>query len=234
LTHCKAPNSYIFSNGRGCSVPDIGLIDQNEYIILYIGYYDNVIPDWSLQNPNCSDEHSNNFLALFTTGSSKLEDGSYGNLTALFCQPRYELNEAYITVNASNGMMTSNDLGVLKSSTTSLSEIFNTSHFEYLLGVGIQPDDQRADYPDITLLDQTPQLTLYNVAWPNNNVVGFAIALNSVSVAELATPNLLREAFARAHKLLFPAAISTLARNLNTTSFTNVRRGITSAWQCPI
>jgi hypothetical protein len=144
------------------------------------------------------------------------------------------VNEAYITVNASNGMMTSNDLGVLKSNTTSLSEIFNTSHFEYLLGVGIQPDDQRADYPDITLLDQTPQLTLYNVAWPNNNVVGFAIALNSVSVAELATPNLLREAFARAHKLLFPAAISTLTRNLNTTSFTNVRRGITSTWQCPI
>lgn len=222
----EAPNGYTFSNGRGCLVPDIGLLATSEYLIYYIGYYDNAILDWSLQNPNCSDEHANNFLAIFTTRSSKLEDGSYGNLTALFCQPQYHVNEAYITVNASNGMMTTTDLGPLKASPTSFSDIFNTSHFEYLLGVGIQPDGERADFPDITVLDQTAQLVSYNVTYPVTNMVGFAVALNPNSVADLAAPNLLQQAFARTHKLLFTTAVSTLTKTLNTTAFENVRQGI--------
>jgi hypothetical protein len=220
------PDGYTFSNGRGCLVPDITLEVINEYLVLYIGYYSNAVLDWYLQGPNCTQEHSNNFLALFTSKSSALGDGSYANLTAIFCQPRYQINEAYVTVNALNGTIASNDQVLSQPTSASMGDIFNTSHFEYLLGVGLQPDTQRADYPNTIILDQTPQLLARNISWPSNNLVGFAVALNEFPAPDLADPNLLRQSFARAHKLLFSAAISTLTTTLNTNTFENTRPGI--------
>jgi hypothetical protein len=143
-----------------------------------------------------------------------------------YFQPRYQISEAYVTVNALNGTIVARDLVLSQPRSVSMGDIFNTSHFEYLLGVGLLPDTHRADYPNTIILDQTPQLLAQNISWPVKNMVGFAVALNDFPVLDLADPNLLQQSFARAHRLLFSAAISTLTTTLNTKTFENTRPGI--------
>lgn len=224
-----SPTGYTFDNGRGCSVSYIVLAPATfgaKYMVSYIGYYDNAILDWSLQNRNCSSEHANNFLALWASKASVVNNTSqYGDLVALFCRPSYTIQNAHITVNASNGVILSSSVNNSTANVAPIGDSFNTSHFEYLMGVGVQSYDQRANYPDTALLEQFPSIESYGVAWPVPNMVGFALALNPVTVPDLAVPANLHDAFERAHKLLFSAAISTLTVPLNDTKFTDVRTG---------
>ncbi len=103
------PKGYTFSNGRGCSVPglDIFLNGDGEFLVNYIGYYDSAYLDWALQNPNCSAEFSSTFLAIWALGSSFVEDLVtfdlyFSNMTSLFCETHYHVEEHFVTVNDSN------------------------------------------------------------------------------------------------------------------------------------
>ncbi|KAH7374207.1 hypothetical protein BKA64DRAFT_649216 [Cadophora sp. MPI-SDFR-AT-0126] len=223
------PKGYTFSNGRGCSVSQMVLASttfNTQYMVAYIGYHNNAVLDWSLQNPNCSLEHSNNFLAVWASRDSLIRSGIYQNLTALFCRPSYHIQEMYVKVNASDGMVATTDLMSPKEIGKNVSDSFNTTHFEYLLGVGMQPDQQRGDFPDTALLEQFPQLLDYNLTWPVSNMVGFGIAQNTTSVAGLADPDRLHDAFERAHKLLFGVAFSTLTLAQTSTDLQNMRSGM--------
>jgi len=59
---------------------------KRTHILLYIGYYDDYCVDWALANSNCSLEFSNNFLAIWASSASMTANGTYGNMTALFCE----------------------------------------------------------------------------------------------------------------------------------------------------
>lgn len=222
------PLGYTFTNGRGCSISGVTLADTlglANYMILYVGYYDDPHSDWALQNPNCTAEFSNNFLALWASNSSRISTGIYSNLTALFCEPSYHVQQSSVKVNAFNGSVSSydpsQDLGV-----GILEKDFNISNFEYLLGVGTQQVQQRANFPDTAVLEQYPQLESYDLAWPVSNMVGFAVALNSLSIADLASPNALHQAFEKAHQLLFAIAFNTMLVAQNSSNLLDIRAGV--------
>jgi hypothetical protein len=59
------------------------------------------------------------------------------------------------------------------------------------LATGVNPTDQQTDLPNREVLDQFTQLTNYNLSWPVSNMVGFAVALNQLSLEELAAPSAL-------------------------------------------
>lgn len=208
------PLGFTFSNGNGCSVSEVVLaaMGPEEYMINYIGYYDNPNLDWSLQNPNCTVEHANNFLALYTSNSTTLGDsaGLYTNITALFCQTTYLIQEADVKVNASDGSLGTSNLSNQNSTRRQVGDSFNITHFEYLLATGIQPQGQTGNYPDLVVLEQYPRLYNYSLTWPVSNMVGFAVALSNASISDFGDPIVLHRAFESAHKLLFASAFNTL------------------------
>jgi hypothetical protein len=221
--------SYTFSNGAGCIVPDIALTDTGDssstYMVTYIGYYDNPQSDWALQNPNCSSDFANNFLALWASSSTRLQPGVYGNLTALFCQTSYTSQKMQVAVNASTNEIHSyyslrNDETII-----SLDEIFNITNFEYLLGVGVPSSSQtqRYNFPDSSILQQDARIKDYGIVWPNSNMVGFAAALSTSGVEDWGQPSVLQHTFQNAHQLLFISAFSTLTSTAE--SMENIRSG---------
>ncbi|CZS99632.1 uncharacterized protein RCO7_07940 [Rhynchosporium graminicola] len=223
------PKGYKFSNGRGCSVSQVVLATttfDTQYMVSYIGYHGNAVLDWSLNNPNCSKEHSNNFLAVWASRDSLVQPGIYNNLTALFCQPSYLVENLYVKVNASNGMVATANSLLAKVSDRKVQDVFNTTNFEYLLGVGIQPEQERGNFQDTAILEQFPQLQEYSLTWPVTNMVGFAIAQNTTSIAGLADPQELHAAFERAHRLLFAVAFNALTSARNSTNLNNIREGL--------
>jgi len=201
-----------------------------DYLVIYVGYYDNPHSDWALANPNCTAGHSSNFLALWASMASSIPDrpSYYSNLTAVFCQPTYHTTQSRVTVNASDGAVLNVIPTGLVSQAGGVGSVFNTSNFEYLIGTGIQSEDARSNYPDTILLEQYPQLTRYNLAWPVSNMVGFAVSLNPSTVADLSSTANLQRAFEKAHQLLFAVAVSTLTTSvgLNSTALKNVRTGL--------
>ncbi|CZT49573.1 uncharacterized protein RSE6_10441 [Rhynchosporium secalis] len=199
---------------------------DTQYMVSYIGYHGNAVLDWSLNNPNCSKEHSNNFLAVWASRDSLVQPGIYNNLTALFCQPSYLVENLYAKVNASNGMVDATNSLLAKVSDRKVQDVFNTTNFEYLLGVGIQPEQERGNFQDTAILEQFPQLQEYSLTWPVTNMVGFAIAQNTTSIAGLADPQELHAAFERAHRLLFAVAFNALTSARNSTNLNNIREGL--------
>ena len=208
---------YTFSNGKGCSVPEIALADtlgQGDYMLNYIGYHDNAEVDWALQNTNCSQAFSNNFLAIWASNSSRIASGVYADLTALFCETNYNVQKMSVTVNATgHGVVSGTPISGLGNRTNveSVEEIFNTTAFEYVLSTGVNPSGLRSNLPDTAVLEQYPRLMNYGLAWPMSNMVGFAVALSGVPIQDLVTPTALQSAFESAHQLLFTTAFSTLS-----------------------
>ena len=235
--------SYRFNNGDGCSVagivlPDAHHIDQiadadsstlsSDYMVNYIGYYSNAHTSYSLQNPNCTAEHSNNFLAVFAKAADRTTVGVYSNLTALFCTPSYHAEEMTVTVNASSHSVV--DARAVNSTTlvppTPFEQIFNVTNFEYILGTGISPDETRTNFDEVSIVQQYPRVQSYNLTFPVSNMVGFAVGLNSAPIQDLADPEVLRQAFQRAHQLLFTSAMNTLTGPSSLGSLRDIREGL--------
>ncbi len=214
---------YTFSNGKGCSVAQVNLpaAHNGEYMVNYIGYFNNPHVDWALQNPNCTVEFSNNFLAVWSSSEYYIESGVYSNLTALFCETSYSTQPISVTVNASDHAIVSMEFSTKNRSQPTIDnveDIFNTTAFEYILATGVNSEDQEVNLPDRAVLEQYPRLINYSLTWPVSNMVGFAVALNPSTVAELADPSALQTAFERAHQLLFATAVNSLLDTTNKTS----------------
>ncbi|KAL3426519.1 hypothetical protein PVAG01_00028 [Phlyctema vagabunda] len=207
------PKGYTFDNGKGCSV-NISLADAEapgEHMINFIGFYNSPLLDWYLQNPNCSQEFSNNILALFATAESRVSNGVYSNLTALFCEPSYHAQERYVQVNASNQAIV-RSIRTRDLDSSKVSDVLNITNFEYLISIGV--GNEKSNFQDSAVLEQYPRLAPYNVTWPLSIITGFAIASNEESIDTLIQPAALQRALEKAHQLLFSIAISVLANPL--------------------
>jgi hypothetical protein len=210
---------YTFNNGRGCIVPDVTLLpidNSTQYMITYIGYYDDTLLDWSLKNPNCSDEFSNNFLALFAPYTSETSAGVYSNLTALFCEPIYVSEELLVTVNASTYEIEHFQSINKTSSTTELGDIFNVSNFEYLIANGVPftnnpSSSQYFNFSVTGVLAGNSHIQDFGVTWPNAIMVGYAVALTDSPVAEWSQQETLRRTFEKVHQLMFVSAFNILS-----------------------
>ncbi|KAH9209381.1 hypothetical protein DL95DRAFT_477433, partial [Leptodontidium sp. 2 PMI_412] len=231
---CKPANvipertlSYSFDNGEGCSVSDSSTL-SSDYMVNYIGFYSNAHTSYSLQNPNCTAEHSNNFLALFATAADRTTVGVYRNLTAIFCKPSYHSQEMKVTVNASSHSIVEAKVASSRklATPTSIEEMFNVTTFEYILGTGISPLEERTNFDEISIVQQYPRVKNYNLTFPVSNMVGFAVSLNSAPIQDLADPEVLRRAFERAHQLLFTSALSTLTEPIQLEDLQDAREGM--------
>ncbi|KAK0130121.1 hypothetical protein ONS96_000649 [Cadophora gregata f. sp. sojae] len=223
---------YTFRNGKGCSVSQINLPvshDFGSHMINYIGYFSNPHVDWSLQNPNCTAEFSNNFLALYASGKSHVQGGIYSNITALFCETSYSSHSVTVTVNASDNTIVHQKLAYQSRSSSgaqSIQGILNTTAFEYVLATGVNPTNQKVNLPDRAVLEQYPRLMKYNLTWPVSNMVGFAVALNPSRVDDLAESTALKVAFERAHQLLFTTAFNSLLEPVTETNSSDSVAGL--------
>jgi len=183
-------------------------------MILYVQYYDDAHADWALQNPNCTVDHSHNFLALWGINLPLVVDGidwrKVGNLTALFCQPTYYVRTVTATVNASDHAVVGISYDTTLPPVTLSEDIFNVTNFEYVIGTGVTQRPVEGDIPDISLIEQYPRIFERRIQWPPSNMVGYGVAASAVEPVGLSDPLELHNAFEVAHKLLFSMAISAL------------------------
>lgn len=216
----------IFDNGRGCTISDFSFsLNSADVLLLYLGWFGDAVVDRSIGGPNCTREHADNFLAIWATKGTKFNSVDDDSMTALFCRPKYHVQEAVVTVNASDGRVASHKLIGTREQLPVPNEIFNTTHFEYLVSTGVPPVRQRANRPDTFRLEPYPSVAKYNLSWPMPNAVGFGVSLNEGTVQDLKDPKVLHRAFEKAHQLLFAVAFNIVTRPLNSTTIDRPRDG---------
>ncbi|KAL8698810.1 MAG: hypothetical protein Q9201_006364 [Fulgogasparrea decipioides] len=213
----RETSGLIFDNGRGCQTNTISPLSASGYNAFYIGYYSDPHVDWALQSPLCPSNTSHTFLAIW----ADMNDSTFNNVTALFCEPTYSVQPVEATIITSNQSVIR--VTPLGSSMALSPELFNASDFEYLLGAGISSVTARADVPQTNTLDQWPRLKKMDVCWPVSNMVGFALGLSRLPPDDYFDPIVLASSFQAVHQLLFAMAVPKLvSSNL---SATNLRQG---------
>ncbi|KFY51237.1 hypothetical protein V496_08896 [Pseudogymnoascus sp. VKM F-4515 (FW-2607)] len=229
----KVNTTWIFDNGNGCATYDIDLRGASyaEVLVMYIPYFDDPHIDWAIQNPNCTADHSDNFLAIWGA-PQQIENTTFmkfGNISAQFCRPTYHVRHVTATVNATtHAVLNIAYSDVSDSDTPLLKTDFNTTNFEYIIGTGIAENQLSkpfaGDLPDVSVIEQFPRLAEFNLPWPNNNMVGYGMAASSGQAKDLANPSEMHKAFESAHKLLFSVAVAAMTTAENPTS--NKRMGL--------
>ncbi|KAI9779104.1 MAG: hypothetical protein M1835_004766 [Candelina submexicana] len=206
---------YTFSNGKGCSVADVvpPATYANETVLEYIGYHlsDNV--DWFLQNPNCTKEFSNTFLAIYATGKTQIPKsplGAYQDLTASFCGVSYHSQAVDATVTASDFSIVS--ILPLAPMQQLSSSVFNSTAFEYLIGTGVGASPAHDAFSGHVVLEQLPRLAKFHLASPLTSMVGFGLGSSHASIAEYEDADKMHRSFEAAHKLLFALAMNAVMK----------------------
>ncbi|KAH8649687.1 hypothetical protein BGZ60DRAFT_422115 [Tricladium varicosporioides] len=228
----KSTKAYTFDNGLGCVVPSISLpaaSDAQPNALLYVPWYPDPHLDWYLETTSCPRDFQNTFLAVFATNQYPNITGVYKNVTALSCTPSYHVQSMEVVVNASSGAILRESLFTSRGELRTLPPaVFNTSNFEYLIGVGISPVIQRGDYAANTILEQSPRTEAAGIAWPTLNMAGFAYALSHSTMQQTGQwnetswtePEYLRKKFEVAHQVLFAAAFQASSRSVESASQT--------------
>lgn len=205
---------YLFDNNRGCA-QNISMSGGKEryYNMQYIGYKSDAHLDWHLASTECESEFSHQFLAIVGQGSGTGANATFGNMTAMFCEPSYTQQEVSVTVDATTGRPLEKSLTELAAPSPLENSVFNISAFEFLLHAGFSSVVVPRDYPDNLILNQYAKLYKSNISWPTTNMVGFAIGLHNGTMSDFLNTTVIRESYAAAHRLVFSSAISTLVSN---------------------
>ncbi|CAG8952905.1 hypothetical protein HYFRA_00007619 [Hymenoscyphus fraxineus] len=170
-------------------------------------------------------EHSNNFLAIWAEQTNRntteysLENW-LASMTAVFCIPSYHVQQATVTVNATTQAIV--DLSIAPKeivSPVNVSQYFNTSLFEYIVGSGVSPLNLyvNRDFSERIVLQQYPRFASLDINAPTSNVVGFALGESRIAVSELSNAANMQNAFEKAHQVLFASAFSELTIPYNNT-----------------
>lgn len=202
---------YLFDNGQGCS-QNISISGGKEggYNLQYIGYKGDAHLDWHLASTECGPEFSHQFLAVVGRGSGTGANATFGNMTAMFCEPTYTTQPVSITVDAATKRPLDKSLVELAPASPLNDTLFNISAFEFLLHAGFSSLPFESDYPDDVILDQYAKLHDSNISWPVTNMVGFAVGLHDGLVIDFLNGTVIQESYQAAHKLAFSCAISRL------------------------
>ncbi|KAH8908325.1 hypothetical protein BR93DRAFT_976515 [Coniochaeta sp. PMI_546] len=210
VTDTAITGTFGFDNGRGCSAelalnirPVSGNGTNIKYTIIYVGYHEEAHLDWFLENPNCSQAASHQFLAIWTSTRST-------NLTALFCEPSYQKQTVSVRMSAQDRRPQETSILPVGEAVAVAPEEFNTTAFEYLLGTGLASKQMRRDYPRDRVIDQYATAKDTRLAFPLTNMVGFALGLKNATLDDLQNATVLQHTFASAHKLIFSAAMPQL------------------------
>ena len=130
------------------------------------------------------------------------------NVTAQFCSAKYFSQRVRATLTYPEYKpISTKPLGP----SSDLSEtMFNTTLFEYLIGLGQSPITLNGDWPNVTAIPQDLKIEELNVAPPFGNMVGFALGNRTFATEDYSNPQILHKAFETAHQLLFALAINQL------------------------
>jgi hypothetical protein len=204
------PHTFTFDNGRGCTqelAPSTQEVSKNGsniiYTVLYIGYHEEAHLDWFLENENCSEAASHQFLAIWT--STRSED-----MTALFCEPSYKKQNVLISVTAADRRPDESTIRPKEDVQILTESEFNSTAFEYLMGTGVPPEQIRRDYARDKIIEQYAAMSDRGLSWPITNMVGFALGGTNYSLVDLQNATALQEVFAAAHKTIFSAGITAM------------------------
>lgn len=202
---------YLFDNGQGCS-QNISISGGKEgrYTMQYIGYKGDAHLDWHLASTECGPEFSHQFLAIVGQGSGTGANATFGNMTAMFCEPSYTQQPVSITIDAATKRPQNNSVVELGPSSALNNTFFNISAFEFLLHAGFSSLAIPRDYPNNLILDQYAKLYESNISSPVTNMVGFAVGLHDGPLTDFLNTTVIQESYAAAHKLAFSLAISQL------------------------
>lgn len=202
---------YLFDNDRGC-LQNISMSGGKEgfYGMQYIGYKGNARLDWHLANTECRSEFSHQFLAIVGQGSGTGANATFGNMTAMFCEPSYTQQEVSVKVDATTGRPLEKSLVELAVPSPLNNSVFNSSAFEFLLHAGFSSVIVSRDYPDNLDLNQYAKLYKSNISWPTTNMVGFAIGLHNGTISDFLNTTVIQESYEAAHRLVFSSAVTKL------------------------
>ncbi|KAL8986800.1 MAG: hypothetical protein Q9177_003936 [Variospora cf. flavescens] len=201
-------NGYSYSNRKGCTTfpGHVNVNPEWGFRGLYIGYYTDQHSDYSLEGLGCaSSVNSHLFLGLWGK-SSKVHDHQP---TAFFCEPNYWIQNVNATVTVPT--MSVSSMAPLGPQVPLPDSKFNSSAFEYIIGTGAQLVSQRADISATTsVIDQTAGLAGLGYNDTVTNVLGFALGLSRLPLAQYAEHHNLVSSLETAHKLLHALAIKDL------------------------
>ncbi|RKU40229.1 hypothetical protein DL546_002383 [Coniochaeta pulveracea] len=220
VTKTDTPFEYTFDNGRGCTAdltPTTKRVSANSsnivYTILYIGYHMDPTSDWFLENPNCSQAASHQFLAIWKSSASE-------DMTSLFCETSYTKQKAQVSVSALEKRPEEDTLLLIGDAEPLLETEFNSTAFEYLIGTGVPPKQYRRDYANDKIVRQDVAMINRGVNWPATNMVGFGIGPSTYSLEELKNATNLQSIFASAHRRIFSAAVPKVLQGNDTRDLT--------------
>ena len=208
-TTIKSNNDLLsqgYDNGKGCVITPGSITFKNSppFAGLYIGYYMDQQSDYGLSTETgCTAlNNSNTFLAIWGTDLASPAP----NITALFCEPAYWIQNVNVTVTVPK--MTVSNIAPLASPVPLTSDVFNISNYNYAIGTGATTSSQRSDIPRTTaFVDQYPRLQKMGLNSSITNMVGFALGASRLELHQYLDTGKLAESYEKAHKLLFALAV---------------------------
>lgn len=180
-----------------------------------MGYYPATYLDWiPMQSDHCGLEFSHQFLAFTAEGmGNNSSNGTFGNITALFCEASYTKQEVSVVVDATTGKPLDNTLVELGPATNLTDALFNATAFEFLLYGGFPMVSAPREYPDDLVLQPEATVSGLNISFPISNMVGFLFGMYNGSISDILDPTSIHETYRAAHQLIFSFAVSQLTSN---------------------
>ncbi|KAL7933987.1 hypothetical protein V8C35DRAFT_302939 [Trichoderma chlorosporum] len=208
-----------FQNGQGCNTTVIINLNAN-LTMLYVGYHSSPYADYQLADiHNCPNSTNSNhqFLAVWASSdNSKDKFDPEVNVTALFCQPSYYKQEVMVSVATDGFRPINTTIQPISPQEVLTEKEFNSTSFEFLLGSGMPMEqvlDIVRDYPFENVVQAAPRIDQTNISIPTSNMVSYAIAPHNEPATAYGDPDVLHQAFNRAHKYLFSIAVSQMLVN---------------------
>ncbi|KAM0477581.1 hypothetical protein ACHAPX_005895 [Trichoderma viride] len=215
---------WYFENGQGCTaIVEFELALHQNITMDYIGYHTSPYADWNLETTDyCppTENSTHQFLAIWATAPSHIPLNNTRpdfNITASYCQTSYYKQQVMATVVTDGYKPQNTYIEPISPPETLTEKEFNSTSFEFLIFAGM-PLEQllvtTRDFPFESVMELGSRIDKTWLKTPlNSGMVGFALGGRNEPATPYSDPNILHEAFERAHKSLFAIAVNHLLSN---------------------
>lgn len=223
------------SNGRNtfkdekCSaeiqMPSAPPSGNEEFAVLYVQWWTDQLyfltDNWSreLDQPGCGDENSHRFLAMWAE-RNKI-DGNWTNVVGQFCEPTYHSRSVVATVNASTSSVVDVEYDPNTEADIIGPDLVDIVNFERLIGTGALPNFTQSEFDrepyfnghhhEVVPFEGFELMDQEGVVFPPSPMTPFGVGqslANTVPVKNLRDPQLMADAFNRAHRVLFASLVN--------------------------
>jgi hypothetical protein len=208
-----------YTIGKNDLMGNISIYDNKEFSAAYIGYYGTDYASYYLEG-SCPTSANHTFVALFSRNKKRAEDPPQ-NVTRLFCQSNYFVQEVDATIDARTRRPIQVKTRGPKRPLPN--EVWNSKLFEYSMNDGAMNRQPRGDLPTPGYPNQqerlsTTQISLAPFGVQIQNMVGIAVGASNRPLEELLEPEGLRASYEAAYRVLFGRSMTEiLDRNFSKT-----------------